>query len=66
MTNFNRGILDKQATLNAYQVAKKNGQWQLANKIRYANTPPESNYDLTKEFDLIDKQNTLLPVTSEE
>lgn len=62
----NRGELDKKATIDAYRTAKKAGQWQLANKIRYANSKPESVWDLTKEFDLVDKQNALLPVTEED
>jgi len=52
---FNKGKLDRKATLNAYVTAKHTGQWQLANRIRFANSRYESEQDLTKEFDFIDK-----------
>jgi hypothetical protein len=65
MQAFNRGKLDFIATLNAYRQAKINGQWQLANRIRFATCDfeqTENLQNLANEFDFIDKQLALLPV----
>jgi len=55
-----RQDLDKQATLEAYVKARKDEAFDLAQRIRVANS--EKDFDLTKDFDLLDKQAALIPV----
>ena len=58
--------LDRQATLNAYLKAKKDGAKELAVRIRIANSLINAgpDGDLSFEFNAIDERHHLLPYGS--
>lgn len=61
-----RQDLDRQATLDGYAKALRDGATELAQRIRTANSGLDSNEpDLTKEFILLDKQYELIKSQSE-